>query len=166
MFCSRIPTGPTADSWNGSMESNSDPRRHRLGCDPGRRRYDLRHRPSVRRMVGLSATLHSHSVHRQRPRRNDLLARFRQSGSADQPRRPRRPTKTDIVVDGQTTYYTVPTPRLPILIAFEAFVPSPILTALDAPLRVMVEWGYDRSTSRVRRSRCRCWTSATRSRTW
>lgn len=57
------------------------------------------------------------------------------------------PTKTDIVVDGQTTYYTVPTPRLPILIAFEAFVPSPILTALDAPLRVMVEWGYDRSTS-------------------
>lgn len=57
------------------------------------------------------------------------------------------PTKTDIVTDGPTTYYTVSTPRLPILIAFEAFVPSPILTALDAPLRVMVEWGYDRSIS-------------------
>lgn len=57
------------------------------------------------------------------------------------------PTKTDIVSDGQTTYYTVATHRLPILIAFQAFVPSPILTALDAPLRVMVEWGYDRSIS-------------------
>jgi len=57
------------------------------------------------------------------------------------------PTKTDIVEDGETTYYTVATKRLPILIALEAFVPSPILTALDAPLRVMVEWGYDRSIS-------------------
>ena len=57
------------------------------------------------------------------------------------------PTKTDIVTDGPTTYYTVATARLPILVAFEAFVPSPILTALDAPLRVMVEWGYDRSMS-------------------
>ena len=57
------------------------------------------------------------------------------------------PTKTDIAVDGQTTYYTVATPRLPILIASEAGPPSPILAARDAPLRVMVEWGYDRSTS-------------------
>lgn len=55
------------------------------------------------------------------------------------------PTKTDIVTDGATTYYTVATPRLPILIALQTFVPSPLLTALDAPLRVMVEWGYDRS---------------------
>jgi hypothetical protein len=56
-------------------------------------------------------------------------------------------SKVDIVVDGDTTYYTIPTDRLPILRIFEGFVPSPILTALDAPLRVMVEWGYDRQTS-------------------
>jgi len=57
------------------------------------------------------------------------------------------PTKTDIISDGETTYYTVATPLLPILIPFEAFIPHPLLTALDAPLRVMVEWGYDRSVS-------------------
>jgi hypothetical protein len=57
------------------------------------------------------------------------------------------PTKVDIIVDGDTTYYTIPTDRLPLLRVFEGFVPSPILTALDAPLRVMVEWGYDRQTS-------------------
>jgi hypothetical protein len=57
------------------------------------------------------------------------------------------PTKVDVVVDGDTTYYTIPTDRLPILRVLEGFVPSPILTALDAPLRVMVEWGYDRQTS-------------------
>ncbi len=57
------------------------------------------------------------------------------------------PTKTDIVTDGQTTYYTVPTDRLPILIPLQSFIPSPILTALDAPLRVLIEGGYDRSVS-------------------
>lgn len=57
------------------------------------------------------------------------------------------PSKTDIVVDGDTTYYTVATDRLPMLKIFEGFVPSPILTALDAPLRVIVEWGYDRASN-------------------
>lgn len=57
------------------------------------------------------------------------------------------PTKVDIIVDGDTTYYTVPTSRLPMLKVLEGFVPDPILTALDAPLRVIVEWGYDRETS-------------------
>jgi hypothetical protein len=57
------------------------------------------------------------------------------------------PARTDIVTDGQTTYYTVPTNRLPLLIPLQFFIPSPILTALDAPLRVLVEWGYDRGIS-------------------
>jgi hypothetical protein len=57
------------------------------------------------------------------------------------------PAKTDIVADGETTYYTVPTARLPLLIPLEFIVPSPILTALDAPLRVIVEWGYDRGVN-------------------
>lgn len=49
-------------------------------------------------------------------------------------------------VAGNTTYYLIPTPRLPILMALEYLgVPSPILTALDAPLRVVVEWAYDRA---------------------
>lgn len=49
-------------------------------------------------------------------------------------------------VTGNTTYYLIPTPRLPILMALEYLgVPSPILTALDAPLRVIIEWAYDRS---------------------
>jgi|GEM_PF-2636860 len=57
------------------------------------------------------------------------------------------PARTDIVTDGQATYYTVPTNRLPLLIPLQFFIPSPILTAFDAPLRVMVEWGYDRGIS-------------------
>ncbi len=57
------------------------------------------------------------------------------------------PAKTDIVTDGETTYYTVPTARLPLLMPLEFIVPSPMLTALDAPLRVIVEWGYDRGVS-------------------
>jgi hypothetical protein len=43
---------------------------------------------------------------------------------------------------GDTDYYLVPTRRLPLLMPFESFVPSPILTFLDAPLRVLVEGGY------------------------
>ena len=49
-------------------------------------------------------------------------------------------------VAGDTTYYLIPTPRLPILTALQYLgVPSPILTALDAPLRVIIEWAYDRA---------------------
>jgi hypothetical protein len=51
---------------------------------------------------------------------------------------------------GDTTYYMIPTDRLPLLMPFEQLgVPSPILTALDAPLRVIVEWGYDRNPDSV-----------------
>jgi len=45
---------------------------------------------------------------------------------------------------GDTDYYIVPTRRLPLLMPFESFVPSPILTFFDAPLRVLVEGGYAR----------------------
>lgn len=48
-------------------------------------------------------------------------------------------------VHGDTTYYLIPTDRLPLLMPFEGIVPDPILTAADAPLRYLVELGYDRS---------------------
>ncbi|BBY19761.1 hypothetical protein MLIT_53530 [Mycolicibacterium litorale] len=51
---------------------------------------------------------------------------------------------------GDTTYYMIPTERLPLLMPLEQLgVPSPILTALDAPLRVIVEFGYDRDPDHV-----------------
>ncbi|QYL15963.1 PE-PPE domain-containing protein [Mycolicibacterium pallens] len=49
---------------------------------------------------------------------------------------------------GDTTYYLLPTRRLPLLIPLERLgVPAPILDVLDAPLRVVVEWAYDRDIS-------------------
>ncbi|WP_231737614.1 PE-PPE domain-containing protein [Mycobacterium sp. IS-1742] len=49
---------------------------------------------------------------------------------------------------GDTDYYLIPAERLPLLMPFEqAGVPSPILAVLDAPLRVIVEAGYDRESS-------------------
>ncbi|KUI24401.1 hypothetical protein AU194_27460 [Mycobacterium sp. GA-2829] len=51
---------------------------------------------------------------------------------------------------GDTTYYMIPTDRLPLLTPLAQLgVPSPLLTALDAPLRVIVEWGYDRDADHV-----------------
>lgn len=54
------------------------------------------------------------------------------------------PTRTDKSVHGNTTYYLVHTDRLPLLMPFEWIVPGPILDIVDAPLRVLVELGYDR----------------------
>ena len=49
---------------------------------------------------------------------------------------------------GDTDYYMIPSRRLPLLIPLEqAGVPSPIVTVLDAPARVLVEAGYDRTIS-------------------
>lgn len=51
---------------------------------------------------------------------------------------------------GDTDYYLIPAERLPILIPLEQLgVPSPILTALDAPARVIIEWAYDRDPDDV-----------------
>lgn len=51
---------------------------------------------------------------------------------------------------GDTSYYLLPAGRLPILAPLALLgVPSPILTALDAPLRVIVEWGYDRDPAQL-----------------
>ncbi len=49
---------------------------------------------------------------------------------------------------GDTDYYMIPSQRLPLLMPLEqAGVPSPIVTILDAPARVLVESGYDRTIS-------------------
>ncbi|QEN15833.1 PE-PPE domain-containing protein [Mycolicibacterium sp. ELW1] len=49
---------------------------------------------------------------------------------------------------GDTTYYLLPTRRLPLLMPLAQLgVPGPILDVLDAPLRVIVEWAYDRTIS-------------------
>src|SRR5262249_55930290 len=45
----------------------------------------------------------------------------------------------------KTTYYLIPTERLPLLMPFDGIVPDPILDAADKPLRAIVELGYDRS---------------------
>jgi hypothetical protein len=47
--------------------------------------------------------------------------------------------------DTNTEYYLIPTDQLPILMPFNGIVPKPILDAVDPPLRVLVELGYDRS---------------------
>lgn len=46
---------------------------------------------------------------------------------------------------GNTEYYLIPTERLPLLMPLEGIVPDPILDAADAPLRNIIEKGYDRS---------------------
>ena len=49
---------------------------------------------------------------------------------------------------GDTNYYMLATKRLPVLLPLASIgVPDPILTALDAPLRVLVEMGYEREVS-------------------
>jgi hypothetical protein len=49
---------------------------------------------------------------------------------------------------GDTTYYLIPTKRLPLLMPLAQLgVPDPILAVLDAPLRVLVEAGYNRTIS-------------------
>ncbi|WP_158230561.1 PE-PPE domain-containing protein, partial [Mycobacterium sp. shizuoka-1] len=49
---------------------------------------------------------------------------------------------------GDTSYYLLPATRLPLLMPLAQLgVPAPILDVLDAPLRVIVEWGYDRAIS-------------------
>lgn len=49
--------------------------------------------------------------------------------------------------NGDTDYYMVPARRLPILMPFESFVPSPILTLLEAPLKEVIEAGYARNVN-------------------
>lgn len=48
---------------------------------------------------------------------------------------------------GDTDYYLYPAERLPILMPFAGVVPSPILTLLDAPLRVLIEGAYARDVN-------------------
>lgn len=46
---------------------------------------------------------------------------------------------------GDTTYYLIPTTRLPLLMPLGGLVPKTVLDKLDAPLRALIETGYDRS---------------------
>jgi hypothetical protein len=49
---------------------------------------------------------------------------------------------------GDTSYYIYPTQLLPVLMPLTSLgVPNPILAVLDAPLRVLVEAGYNRTIS-------------------
>jgi hypothetical protein len=49
---------------------------------------------------------------------------------------------------GDTDYLMIPSQRLPLLLPLRVIgVPDPILAVLDAPLRVLVEAGYDRTIS-------------------
>jgi hypothetical protein len=48
---------------------------------------------------------------------------------------------------GDTDYYIIPARRLPILMPFESFVPSPILTLFEAPLKAAIEAGYARDVN-------------------
>ena len=49
---------------------------------------------------------------------------------------------------GDTDYYLIPSQRLPLLMPLaDAGVPSPVVTMLDAPARVLVESGYNRTIS-------------------
>ncbi|WP_157517035.1 PE-PPE domain-containing protein [Mycobacterium sp. MS1601] len=45
---------------------------------------------------------------------------------------------------GNTTYYLVPTKRLPLLMPLQGILPESALDTLDAPLRAIIETGYDR----------------------
>ena len=55
------------------------------------------------------------------------------------------PAKTDKTVHNNTTYYLIHTDRLPLLMPFDGILPDAFLDALDAPLRGLVELGYDRT---------------------
>jgi hypothetical protein len=57
---------------------------------------------------------------------------------------------------GDTNYYMISTPLLPMLIPLQLFVPTPLLKVIDALLRVLVELGYDRVTRRVPRPTPSC----------
>ncbi|MCV7150062.1 PE-PPE domain-containing protein [Mycolicibacterium pyrenivorans] len=46
--------------------------------------------------------------------------------------------------EGDTTYYLIETDIVPLLQPLALFVPKPILKALDAPLRVLIEDAYER----------------------
>lgn len=74
----------------------------------------------------------------------DRISRTIRSTPSPSPTRPRAST----TCTGATGYYLIPTERLPLLQPMAQLgVPSPILAVGDAPLRVLVETGYDRTIS-------------------
>lgn len=48
---------------------------------------------------------------------------------------------------GDTTYYMIPVTTVPLLLPVAWLLPAPIVALLDAPLRTIIEMGYDRDTN-------------------
>lgn len=59
--------------------------------------------------------------------------------------------------EGDTTYRIITADIVPLLEPFVPFVPAPILRAIDAPLRVLIENAYDRDTGPGTPTRARWW---------
>ena len=76
---------------------------------------------------------------------NALLGIIYLHGKYDQTVTPELLADLEPTTHGNTTYYLVPTERLPLLMPFGGIVPDSVLDALDPPLRAIVELGYDRT---------------------
>ncbi len=59
--------------------------------------------------------------------------------------------------EGDTTYYMITADIVPLLEPLVPFVPAPILRAVDAPLRVLIENAYDRDIGPGTPTRARWW---------
>jgi hypothetical protein len=59
--------------------------------------------------------------------------------------------------EGDTTYYMITADIVPLLEPLAPFVPAPILRAVDAPLRVLIENAYDRDIGPGTPVRARWW---------
>lgn len=59
--------------------------------------------------------------------------------------------------EGDTTYYMITADIVPLLEPLAPFVPAPILRAVDAPLRVLIENAYDRDIGPGTPTRARWW---------
>ena len=59
--------------------------------------------------------------------------------------------------EGDTTYYMITADIVPLLEPLAPFVPAPILRAIDAPLRVLIENAYDRDIGPGTPTRARWW---------
>nr|WP_264060455.1 PE-PPE domain-containing protein [Mycolicibacterium psychrotolerans] len=59
--------------------------------------------------------------------------------------------------EGDTTYYMITADIVPLLEPLAPFIPAPILRAVDAPLRVLIENAYDRDIGPGTPTRARWW---------
>lgn len=59
--------------------------------------------------------------------------------------------------EGDTSYYMITADIVPLLEPLKPFVPAPVLRAIDAPLRVLIENAYDRDIGPGTPTRARWW---------